>query len=147
MFSFTHAGAIASPCSPDNRTSDLSQCLSTMINNAKDNTRFWYGTSYPARCPNPWGSVDCFNPNPYRADSLVSRVFGPGYVLQDSLITTFLSVTFETGTGKLRFKFMTEYVCYLRSIALLSKKNNSYSVILLNTTVNCQILPTGAWYM
>lgn len=38
-------------------------------------------------------------------------------------------------------------VCYLRSITLLSKKNNSYSVILLKTTVNCQILPTGAWYM
>lgn len=92
-------GAIASPCSPDNRTSDLPQCLSTMIEYSMNNTRFWYGTSYPARCPNPWGSVDCFNPHPYRADSLVSRVFGPGYVLQSSLITTFLSVTFETGTG------------------------------------------------
>lgn len=88
-----------SPCSPANLNSDPSNCLSSIVTSSQDKNLFWFGTPYSARCPNPWASLDCFNYHPYRADSLVTRVFGPGYSFNESLVTKYLNVTFETGTG------------------------------------------------
>ena len=48
--------------------------------------------------------MDCFNSAPFRADSILSRVFGANFP-QDNLVTKFVDVTFTTGTGTLRSKF------------------------------------------
>ena len=102
--SFYHTGTGSSPCSLENRNSDPAPCLSAINSDARNNTLFWYGTSYAARCPNPYASMDCFNSAPFRADSILSRVFGANFP-QDNLVTKFVDVTFTTGTGTLRSKF------------------------------------------
>ncbi|XP_048770745.2 uncharacterized protein LOC125676917 isoform X1 [Ostrea edulis] len=88
---------VSSPCSSENV--DLSDCLSHIVRNAKNDSRFWFGSSYFARCPNPYSSPDCINLFPYRAYSLVSRIFGTDYIFQESLVTKYVNVTFDTGTG------------------------------------------------
>ena len=96
--SFYHTGTGSSPCSQENRNSDPAPCLSAINSDARNNTLFWYGTSYAARCPNPYASLDCINSAPFRADSILSRVFGDNFP-QDNLVTKFVNVTFTTGTG------------------------------------------------
>ncbi|KAJ8313075.1 hypothetical protein KUTeg_010448 [Tegillarca granosa] len=86
-------------CLSENRSSNLTACLSAIINAAQSKDEFWFGTQYATTCPDGTGSIKCNNYDPNVVDSLVSRTFGT-YSINPALIDRYIDVKYTTRTGQ-----------------------------------------------
>ncbi|XP_052239157.1 uncharacterized protein C56G2.4-like isoform X2 [Dreissena polymorpha] len=90
----THlATVLATPCSEQNRTSALIDCIDKVKTQFMDNDAFWFGRQYPTRCPGQGATIDpkCVNIRPDVADSLGTRLFKSNVI---NSIDRFLYVRF-----------------------------------------------------
>ncbi|XP_052239058.1 uncharacterized protein LOC127850223 [Dreissena polymorpha] len=89
------ATVLASPCSVQNRTSNLLDCINGIKTRFMDNDAFWFGRQYAIRCPLKGASYDpkCTNFRPNTADSFGTRLFQSNVI---NSLDRFLSVRFES---------------------------------------------------
>ncbi|XP_053376520.1 uncharacterized protein LOC123534091 [Mercenaria mercenaria] len=64
-----------SPCSSENRSTNMAACLNAIKDSMFDTSLFWFGDSYTTRCPNGMASgMLCMNSKP-EGTSLATRTF------------------------------------------------------------------------
>ncbi len=62
---------------------------------------FWFGTDYPAKCPVPENTIECSNLDPTPA-SMADRLFFQG-TYDGSTIENYIEITIHELPGELRF--------------------------------------------
>lgn len=68
--------ASGTPCSEQDRTANLTECLDEITSAYFDDSLFWFGTQYPTLCPNgPASGFECINHDPTATDSIATRLF------------------------------------------------------------------------
>lgn len=85
----------SSPCSEQNRASDLTACLDAVNEALYDKDRFWFGSQYAIQCPNgPADGIQCSNHKSQESQSIMTQLFpGPSHNPQ---LDRFLDLKFES---------------------------------------------------
>lgn len=94
-------------CAERNRNQNMRRCLNAVGEVALNETHFWFGYDYFTRCPRgSLDSLECYNPTPRIAFSLISKMFTPG-TFNSSHIDRYLEVMYRSPPGKKIFHLST----------------------------------------
>ena len=87
-------------CSPENRLTDdgFAECMNAIKSQMTNQSAFWFGTDYAAKCPVPMNTLECSNFDP-RPTSMAERLLSYGGFEAEAL-TSYLNVVIHEMPGK-----------------------------------------------
>jgi len=103
IFCIVAAVVVGSPCSRENRTTQLTTCLTDIGAALLNPGIFWFGSAYHQRCPpNLRYTLECVNLRPNATDSVMSRLYGANKGFDVQVMDRLLDVHFTSGDRKFR---------------------------------------------
>jgi len=101
IFCIVAAVVVGSPCSRENRTTQLTTCLTDIGAALLNRDAFWFGSAYLQRCPanrpDLRYTLECMNMRPNATDSVMSRLYGANKGFDVQLMDRLLDVNFTSG--------------------------------------------------